>query len=522
METVEDVPRQDTMPDYPSLDSADEPINGDGSESGCQQPCSSDAECNPDDVFCNGEEYCSLDDPDPLTGQGCCDVRPACPDPPDPCVEFSCIEAVRQCVENPVDSDDDGYVARTVDDGSGIVHECGGDDCDDRAYSVHPGAPDTCDFLDNDCDDVADEDAWSAAAGPLRLNGDAAYVTDADLAGLGDGWLVVRTEQAAGILAARVPAGATEVSSHAVAGTDGAVEVELVVRPSGGIFLFWTTGLEVHGAELSEEEGFPVLSSVVLHGETEEGSAATDLEAVLSSDGRSAAVFFRSQQHGNSEIYMSVLDLDAPSTAPPPAMRFSQAIGFSGYPSAAAGADRVAVAWEDERDGNKEIYARTIDPSSGDAGRAYRITAAPGDSSMPSIAAAGGGYWVVWMDESGGPFNTMAASLDGEGAPESYPIASTGMSGSRLYPCASPDPREPGHEDQVLILQVVSGADLKNLVLTGTGAGAAAIGGGTILHTSSKTILRPILSPGSSSRALAWIEWEYARSDLFFLEIACL
>jgi len=47
-------------------------------------------------------------------------------------------------------------------DGDGVT-EAGGD-CDDANAQIHPGAPDTCDGLDNDCDGAVDEepppDAW--------------------------------------------------------------------------------------------------------------------------------------------------------------------------------------------------------------------------------------------------------------------------------------------------------------------------------------------------------------------------
>jgi hypothetical protein len=56
-----------------------------------------------------------------------------------------------QLVQVPcVDNDGDGHYDIT----------CGGDDCDDRFNVVYPGAPELCDFLDNDCDGRIDEGAF--------------------------------------------------------------------------------------------------------------------------------------------------------------------------------------------------------------------------------------------------------------------------------------------------------------------------------------------------------------------------
>jgi alpha-tubulin suppressor-like RCC1 family protein len=58
------------------------------------------------------------------------------------------------------------------DDGDGFADMvCGGADCDDRSAAVHPGAPEICDGVDNDCNGVADG-ADAMAMWYLDLDGD--------------------------------------------------------------------------------------------------------------------------------------------------------------------------------------------------------------------------------------------------------------------------------------------------------------------------------------------------------------
>jgi hypothetical protein len=85
-----------------------------------------------------------------------------------------------------------------------------------------------------------------------------------------------------------------------------------------------------------------------------------------------------------------------------PVLRLTHAPGISHRPSVVAAGDHVTVLWFDGRDGNLEIYAK----ESADGGRTWgadqRLTDAPGDSQLVSVAAASGELYAVWYDERDG------------------------------------------------------------------------------------------------------------------------
>lgn len=107
--------------------------------------------CN-DGTRCNGEERCAPSDPS-ADADGCVrGMAVACG------AGTTCNEATGQCsaCSTVSDLDGDGHSSTT----------CGGDDCDDAAPERHPGRPELCDGIDNDCSGVVDDAASASCTAP--------------------------------------------------------------------------------------------------------------------------------------------------------------------------------------------------------------------------------------------------------------------------------------------------------------------------------------------------------------------
>ncbi|MEO0077505.1 MAG: sialidase family protein [candidate division WOR-3 bacterium] len=85
-----------------------------------------------------------------------------------------------------------------------------------------------------------------------------------------------------------------------------------------------------------------------------------------------------------------------------PDLRLTTSPGRSIFHSLAAVGNEVHLVWEDERDGNQEVYYKR----STDRGLSWsadlRLTTSPDSSALPSIAFSGGTSHVVWSDRRNG------------------------------------------------------------------------------------------------------------------------
>ncbi len=179
-------------------------VAGDGCEPDCTFSCHEDTECS-DGLPCDGEEQCTggvciagppASDGDPCSVDGVCeggrcstcgdgsvDVGEECDDgntvdgdgcegdcryacsPARTCAVVPCMIAtctMHECGYADADRDGDGYI--TGESNAGMM--CSGPDCNDMDPNIHPGAPDRCNLVDDDCDTNVDEDVPSVTCWP--------------------------------------------------------------------------------------------------------------------------------------------------------------------------------------------------------------------------------------------------------------------------------------------------------------------------------------------------------------------
>lgn len=137
-------------------------------------------------------------------------------------------------------------------------------------------------------------------------------------------------------------------------------------------------------------------------------SGAVPTRAQEQGDGLQA-VAWQNQFGGNDEVYFNRFSPagDAAGTD----LLVTENLGASWFPSIAWTGDEWGVAWNDDRDGNVEIYFTRLDPTGERIEGDRRVTNAPGASFAPSLVWTGEAYLLSWWDARAEPSEMFAARL---------------------------------------------------------------------------------------------------------------
>jgi hypothetical protein len=294
-----------------------------------------------------------------------------------------------------------------------------GDSCDclPGDPSGFPGQTEFCDGLDNDCDASTDEGCVAACADPGHAGSDLRLSASTGASGYpspawnGDGYGVAWHDDRDGNYEIYF----TLVDRYGV--TSGP-EIQLTQASgnSGGAVLAWT-GTEYGLAWWDERDGnreiyFRRLGALGApigpeHRITSAAGVSTTPSIVWT--GREYGIAWHDARDGNDEIYVARVHPSGYTAGDE--IRVTNAAGASRYASIAWTGDEYAVAWQDDRDGNGEIYAARLDALGAKIGGDVRVTNAAGSSEQPSLAWNGSGFGVAWHDDRDGNWEIYFARL---------------------------------------------------------------------------------------------------------------
>ncbi len=299
-----------------------------------------------EDVADTAGDQDSADTPGDEPADGGCAVDTDCDDS-DPCTMDVCTADTGECSHDAMDADGDGYVAA----GAGGEH-CGGTDCDDADADVFPGAPTTCDDVDDDC-----SGNWADESG---ADDDGDGHLDASCGG--DDCDDDRADVFAGADAVCLDG----VDQDCDGKDDGPQVAD--IRVTSVLGLTWDPDLAWTGS------GFGVL--------------------------------FYDQRNGNQDVFFATVSADG-STVGSDVMVSTDTTAFSMEGTLAWSGSEFLACFNDDRSGEKEILCRRVGADGAPAGAEIVVTSTGARSEYPDLAWTGSEYMVAFEEDSAGAYTQV-------------------------------------------------------------------------------------------------------------------
>ena len=284
-------------------------------------------------------------------------------------------------------------------------------------------------------------DADGRPAGPeRRLTNNPENSYEASLAPLGDDLVVAWYDQdKSGQQIARLGRWMRDGTQRWVTALDANTRNPVVLSDGSAVFCAWiqteADGREAAFAGWWEADGRPRTAPMRL------GAASKttwNLNAALDASGMAWVVFDADASTRASEVYIARADA---SGADP--VRLTKDDGApSKYPDLAIGAGgRTALSWQDNREGNTEVYLLTAPLSEMKTeidGRGRRVTTTPGESIGAYIAWNGDRLGLAWSDKVEGQHELYFESFTAEGMPREPALRVTQTAQWSLVPAIRP------------------------------------------------------------------------------------
>jgi len=153
----------------------------------------------------------------------------------------------------------------------------------------------------------------------------------------------------------------------------------------------------------------------------------------LAWSGNEYGVAWTDDRDGNTEVYFARISSAGVKLGAD--LRVTSDANSSDYPKIAWSGSGYGVVWEDNRDGNYEVYFARISSAGVKQGADVRLTSATGLSVSPSVTWGGGEWGVAWYDaRDAGGYETYFTRVNTSGAEVGADVRLTYATGSSLYP----------------------------------------------------------------------------------------
>jgi hypothetical protein len=305
------------------------------------------------------------------------------------------------CRAIPKDDDFDGFMDRS----------CGGDDCDDSNFNIHPGATEHCNDLDDDCDGEMDEDWKTGLASDL---GNPCSVGRGECQR--EGVFICTPDGLATVCSADPGLPTAELCDGRDNDCDNETDEDwpdlglacssppcdgiYYCTPDGtGIYCFTTTGDpelcdgldnncdgrtdETPEADLSCNDGNDCTVDTCVAGACQNTPPDTDGDTHSDS-------LCGGDDCNDADPLLWQYDIAQ--------SRVTNSSGASFVPSLAWTGTEYGLTWSDQRSGDLEIYFTRLNSSGSKIGSDVRITNAAGDSTKNSLAWTGSEFGLALQD----------------------------------------------------------------------------------------------------------------------------
>ena len=343
--------------------------------------------------------------------------------------------AVAQCT----DADLDGFY---YENGCSTAR-----DCNDADAVVFPGAPESCNGVDSDCDGLVDDDPLCGTdcaspdtlADPAAASSGAATDFDATIAWTGQQYGVTWSDWRSGytreIYFARLDASGNKIGADAqISFSSDEAGYPSIVWTGSEYGVVWEdyrlSGGGIYFAGI-DSDGNRVGDDVLVSGTY--SSFYFYIEPSLVWTGHRYGVAWSDETSGNFDVYFALLDAQGNKIGDDLPVRDSTGRAYLG--DLVWNGQEFAVVWSDYRGGSYpdeiEVYFARIAADGTLLGSEVRVTEAGGRSQDPSLAWTGSEWGVTWTDNrDGGVYEVYFTRLDATGAKIGGDIRLTNTSAS--------------------------------------------------------------------------------------------